>query len=71
MSLVARRSSERGYADHNWLKSFHTFSFGSYHDPRFESFGALRVINEDTVASGEGRVDAQEHREGDRGPLTP
>jgi redox-sensitive bicupin YhaK (pirin superfamily) len=47
-------SSTRGYADHGWLKSHHTFSFAGYHDPERIHFGALRVLNDDTVAPGMG-----------------
>ncbi|MDF7808592.1 pirin family protein [Pontiellaceae bacterium B12219] len=52
--IIIRKASERGLAEHGWLHSRFSFSFGSYFDPKHMGFHALRVINDDIIEPGEG-----------------
>ena len=52
--IQVRRAADRGHANHGWLDTFHTFSFGDYFDAQHHHFQSLRVINEDRVAPGQG-----------------
>ena len=54
MKTVLHKADTRGHANHGWLDSWHSFSFASYHNPDRVHFGALRVLNDDTVAGGMG-----------------
>ena len=53
-SAVLHKANTRGHADHGWLNAYHSFSFASWHNPERVQFGALRVLNDDTVAAGMG-----------------
>ncbi|WP_395058855.1 pirin family protein [Flavobacterium sp.] len=53
-NTVLHKANTRGHADHGWLNAYHSFSFASWHNPERVQFGALRVLNDDTVAAGMG-----------------
>ena len=54
MKTVLHKANTRGHANHGWLDTYHTFSFANYYDPERVHFGALRVLNDDTVEAGQG-----------------
>ena len=54
MQTTIHRADSRGFANHGWLQSYHSFSFASYYNPNRMNFGVLRVLNDDTVAAGMG-----------------
>ena len=61
MKMVVDKANSRGYANHGWLKTYHTFSFANYYNPKRVHFGMLRVLNDDTVAPSEG-FDTHPHK---------
>lgn len=54
MTAILHRASERGYVKHDWLDTYHSFSFAQYYNPEKNNFGALRVINDDVISPKEG-----------------
>lgn len=54
IKTIFHSANSRGLVDLGWLKSYHTFSFGNYYNPERINFGALRVLNDDTIEGGKG-----------------
>jgi len=54
MEIIVYKAEDRGHANHDWLDTYHSFSFASYYNPDLIGFGALRVINDDAIAAGKG-----------------
>ena len=54
MKTIIHKAETRGHANHGWLNTHHTFSFANYYNPERVHFGALRVLNDDWIAGGEG-----------------
>ncbi|MDY6800873.1 MAG: pirin family protein [Bacteroidota bacterium] len=54
MKTIIHKAESRGHVNHEWLNTYHTFSFASYYNPERIQFGSLRVLNDDTIAAGEG-----------------
>ena len=61
MKTIVDKANTRGYANHGWLKTHHTFSFANYYNPKRVHFGMLRVLNDDSIAPGEG-FDTHPHK---------
>ena len=61
MKIFIDKAHSRGHADYGWLKTYHTFSFANYYSPERVHFGALRVLNDDTVLPGHG-FDTHPHK---------
>lgn len=53
-NTLLHKANTRGHANHGWLNAYHSFSFASWYNPERVQFGALRVLNDDTVAAGMG-----------------
>jgi redox-sensitive bicupin YhaK (pirin superfamily) len=62
MKITLRPAMDRGFFDFGWLQTYHSFSFGDYHDPQHMGFRRLRVMNQDTVQPGHG-FDTHPHRD--------